>query len=114
VGTAILAFGAIQVLAGIQTYQGLLIGAALEGFYFGLFSTLAISFVQSFAKDRPARATALYWNSMMVTLVLAGPAAGIIAQIADFRTVIQIASGFALVSIVVLTLGSRFGAGADR
>jgi hypothetical protein len=51
---------------------------------------------------------------MMVTLVLAGPAAGIIAQIADFRTVIQIASGFALVSIVVLTLGSRFGAGADR
>lgn len=114
VGTAILAFGAIQVLAGIQTYQGLLIGAALEGFYFGLFSTLAISFVQSFAKDRPARATALYWNSMMVTLVLAGPAAGIIAQIADFRTVIQIASGFALVSIVVLALGSRFGAGADR
>lgn len=105
-GTAILAVFAIQVLASVQTYPRMLVGAALEGFYFGLFSTLAISFVQSFSTERPAYATAMYWNTMMVTLVLAGPIAGLIAQLYDFRTVIIIGSGFALLSVAVLIAGT--------
>ena len=105
-GTAILAVVAIQVLASVQTYPRMLVGAALEGFYFGLFTTLAISFVQSLSEERPAYATAMYWNTMMVTLVLAGPTAGLIAQVYDFRTVIVVASGFALLSVAVLGAGS--------
>ena len=105
-GTAVLAVLAIQVLAAVETYPQMLVGAALEGLYFGLFSTLGISFVQSFSTARPAHATAMYWNTMMVTLVLAGPAAGFIAQVLDFRTVILAASGIALLAVVVLGAGS--------
>lgn len=102
IATALFAVVAIQVLASVQTLPQMLAGAALEGFYFGLFSTLAITFVQSLSKDRPAYATALYWNTMMVTLVIAGPAAGFIAQASDFQTVIVVGSGLAVVSTLIL------------
>lgn len=101
-GTALLAIVAILVLATVQSLPHMLIGAALEGFYFGLFSTLAISFVQSLSEDRPAYATAMYWNTMMITLVIAGPAAGLIAQVSDFQTVIFSASAFAIASAIIL------------
>ncbi|GFE63820.1 hypothetical protein KIN_08940 [Litoreibacter roseus] len=52
--------------------------------------------------DRPAYATAMYWNTMMVTLVIAGPTAGLIAQISDFQTVIFVGSVFAISSAVIL------------
>ena len=106
-GTALLAFIAILVLATVTSFLHMLIGAGLEGIYFGLFSTLAISFVQSFSKDRPAYATAMYWNTMMVTLVVAGPAAGLIAQTSDFRTVIFVASAWAIASAAVLSWSIR-------
>ncbi|MCV3273854.1 MFS transporter [Roseobacter sp. WL0113] len=105
--TAVLAVLAIQYLASIQSYGQMLLGAALEGFYYGLFSTLGISFVQSFAEDRPAYATAMYWNTLMVTGLLGGPAAGLIAQLYDFRTAILVASGVALLSVIILGLGAR-------
>lgn len=109
-GTALLAIVSILVLAMVQSLPHMLIGAALEGFYFGLFSTLAISFVQSLSEDRPAYATAMYWNTMMITLVIAGPAAGLIAQVSDFQTVIFSASAFAIASAIILgrsTLSER-------
>lgn len=112
-GTAQLAIVAILVLATVQSIPHMLIGAALEGFYFGLFSTLAISFVQSLSEDRPAYATAMYWNTMMITLVVAGPATGLIAQVSDFQTVIFAGSAFAVASAIILgwsTYGQRPGA----
>ncbi|MEM7461173.1 MAG: MFS transporter [Pseudomonadota bacterium] len=102
IGTAQLAIIATLVLATVGSIPHMLFGAALEGIYFGLFSTLAISYVQSLSKDRPANATALYWNTMMVTLVVAGPAAGLIAQVSDFQTVIFTGSAFAVASVVIL------------
>lgn len=106
IGTAVLAVAAIAFLASVRTYPQMIVGAALEGFYYGLFSTLAIGFVQSLAPDRPAQATAVYWNATMVTSVLAGPAAGLIAQVSDFRTVIVVAVGVAALSVVVLAVGT--------
>lgn len=105
--TALLAVGAIQVLANVGSYPQMLLGAALEGVYYGLFSTLGISFVQAFAPQRPAHATAIYWNTLMVTGLLGGPVAGLIAQVHDFRTVILVASGVAMLSVVILLLGAR-------
>ncbi|MCL6282578.1 MFS transporter [Ruegeria sp. 2012CJ41-6] len=102
----LLAIVTIQVLASVESYPQMLAGAAMEGFYYGLYASLGISFVQSFAPNRPARATALYWNTLMVTGILAGPAAGLIAQAYDFRTVILVASGVACVAAIVLVLGS--------
>lgn len=105
IGTGQLAIVAILVLATVQSMPHMLVGAALEGLYFGLFSTLAISFVQSLSEDRPAHATALYWNTMMVTLVIAGPAAGLIAQVFNFQSVVFTGAAFAVASVIILGWG---------
>lgn len=100
--TSILAVFSIHILASVQTFPQMLAGAALEGLYYGLYASLGISYVQSFARDRPAHATALYWNTLMVSGLLAGPAVGFIAQAYDFQTVVRVASGTALFAVVVL------------
>ena len=103
--TTLLAVVTIQVLAAVSSFPQMLAGAALEGLYYGLYASLGISFVQSFAAGRPARATAIYWNAMMVTGILAGPAVGVIAQLRDFATVIQVASAVAACAALILFLG---------
>ena len=80
----------------------MLFGAALEGFYYGLFASLGISYIQSFAEDRPAQATAIYWNTLMISGLMAGPAVGTIAQFMTFQTVIQTASLVAVIAFIVL------------
>lgn len=109
IGTGQLAIVAILALATAKSIPHMLVGAALEGLYFGLFSTLAISFVQSLSEERPAYATALYWNTMLVTLVIAGPAAGLIAQVFDFQSVIFTGAAFAVASVIILAWGSVRG-----
>ncbi|MFS8055028.1 MFS transporter [Rhizobium sp. BR 317] len=105
--TTLLAVIAIQFLASVQTFPQMLAGAAMEGLYYGLYASLGISFVQSYAEDRPARATAIYWNTLMISGVLAGPAVGIIAQAYGFRTVLHVASAVAVFAAAVLLLGAR-------
>ncbi len=105
--TTLLAVVAIQVLASVQSLPQMLAGAALEGLYYGFFASLGISYVQSFARDRPARATAIYWNTVMVSGLLAGPTVGFIAQLYDFHTVVQLASIVALCAVAVLLAGRQ-------
>ncbi|UWR78914.1 MFS transporter [Phaeobacter inhibens] len=100
-----LAVVTIQLLAAVQRFPQMLAGAALEGLYYGFYASLGISYVQSFAPDTPARATAIYWNTLMVSGVMAGPAVGLIAQAYDFQTVIRCASGVAVVAAAVLIVG---------
>lgn len=102
IATTCLAVVTIQLLASVASFPQMLFGAALEGLYYGLYASLGISYVQSFAEERPAYATAIYWNTLMVTGLLAGPAVGFIAQAYDFQTVIQVASAVALCAAVVL------------
>ncbi|MDA9865150.1 MFS transporter [bacterium] len=106
-GTSLLAVIAIQVLASVTTFPQMVFGAALEGLYYGFYASLGISYVQSFATDRPAQATAIYWNTLMVSGLLAGPAVGLIAQVYDFYAVLLVASGVAFLSACVLFFGSR-------
>ncbi|UWR43731.1 MFS transporter [Phaeobacter inhibens] len=100
-----LAVVTIQLLAAVQSFPQMLAGAALEGLYYGFYASLGISYVQSFAPATPARATAMYWNTLMVSGVMAGPAVGLIAQAYDFQTVIRCASGVAVVAAAVLIVG---------
>ncbi|ATF17901.1 MFS transporter [Phaeobacter gallaeciensis] len=104
-GVTGLAIVTIQLLAAVQSFPQMLAGAALEGLYYGFYASLGISYVQSFAPDTPARATAIYWNTLMVSGVMAGPAVGLIAQAYDFQTVIRCASVVALVAATVLMAG---------
>lgn len=103
--TTVLAAATIQVLAMVQSLPHMLGGAALEGLYYGFYASLGISYVQSFSVDRPARATALYWNTLMVSGLLAGPIVGFVAQAYDFQSVVRVASAAALLALGVLTLG---------
>ncbi|WP_224816487.1 MFS transporter [Hasllibacter sp. MH4015] len=103
----LLAIGAILVLASVSTLPQMLFGAALEGLYYGLFASLGISYVQSFAPDRPAQATAMYWNALMISGLLAGPAVGLIAQISSFQTVIYTSSAVAALAALILLAGGR-------
>ncbi len=98
----LLAVGAIQVLAQVTSLPQMMLGAAIEGLYYGFYASLSISFVQSFAKGRFAHATALYWNTLMVSGLLAGPMVGLIAQYVSFGAAIQLASLGAVLAIVVL------------
>ena len=102
---ACLAIVAILVLSSVQTLPQMALGSSLEGLYYGLFASIGISYIQSFAQDRPAQATALYWNAMMLSGLLAAPAAGLIAQLADFRTAILLSSGVAALAIPILLMG---------
>ncbi len=103
--TAIIAVGAILFLSSVTSLPQMIIGSALEGLYYGLFASLGISYVQSFAEERPAQATAIYWNTLMVSGLLSGPAVGLIAQASDFQTVIEVSSVGAAIAAIVLLAG---------
>lgn len=107
--TTLFAIVAIQVLASVDSLPMMVLGSALDGLYYGLFASLGISYVQSFAEDRPAQATAIYWNTLLVSGLLAGPAVGMIAQATDFHTVIRMASLVAAAAALVLLIGIRHG-----
>ncbi|GAB5448964.1 MFS transporter [Gymnodinialimonas sp.] len=101
--TSCIAVGAILFLSQVTSLPQMVIGSALEGLYYGLFASLGISYVQSFAQDRPAQATAIYWNTLMVSGLLSGPAVGLIAQATSFQTVVQVSSiGAGLAALVLL------------
>ena len=100
--TTLLAVATIQYLASVESFPQMLLGSGLEGLYYGLYASLGISYVQSFAQDRPARATALYWNTLMVSALMAGPVVGAIAEVSDFRTVVLVSSGVATGAALLL------------
>ena len=89
--TALLAIVAFVVLANVASLPMLVVGAALEGFYYGLFAGISVTFVQNFAGQRMANATSFYVNALLVGGLLAGPAVGLIAQVASFRVSILLA-----------------------
>jgi SET family sugar efflux transporter-like MFS transporter len=99
---ALLAAVTILLLSYVQTFPQMLAGAALEGLYYGLYASIGISFLQSFAGDRPAQVTALYWNVLSVSGILAGPVTGLIAQVYNFQTAIQVASAVAAFAALLL------------
>lgn len=111
--TSLFAVVTILMLASVQTLPQMLIAGAMEGLYYGLYASLGISFVQSFAKDRPAYATALYWNTVIISGLFAGPAVGMIAQFYDFQTVVRVASAVACFAVIVL-MASRSLTQVDR
>lgn len=79
--------------------------SVLEGTYYGLFAGVSISFVQSFAPDRPGRATAVYMNSLFLGGMIGSVSMGVIASVTDFKTVLYVAafSSFAALAVLVAT-----------
>ncbi|OLP57391.1 MFS transporter permease [Rhizobium rhizosphaerae] len=103
-GATVLAIIAFNIIASVHSVPMMLVGAALEGSYYGLFAGTCLSFVQSFSRGRLARATALYMNSMFLAGLFAVPAMGLIAQLHNFGMAIRLASFGAGASLLLLFL----------
>lgn len=99
---AVLGVLAFWVLSLVTNLPLLIVGSALEGLYYGLFAGVGITFVQSFAAGRMARATSLYMNGLFLGGLIAGASMGLIAQFFDFKTAIQLASLGTIAAFVVL------------
>ena len=99
---ACLAALTMVLFAQVSALWQVLAVAALEGTYYGLFAGVAISFVQSFAPDRPGRATAVYMNSLFLGGMIGSVSMGIIASATDFRTVLYVAAGSSVAALAML------------
>ncbi|MBL4876101.1 MAG: MFS transporter [Cohaesibacteraceae bacterium] len=103
----LIALLAFQILSSTTSLPWLLGGAMLEGLYYGIFAGVGITFVQSLAKGRIARATSLYMNALFVGGLVAGIAMGVLAQTYDFRTTIQLASIGAIAALIILVFSKN-------
>lgn len=104
---AVLGLVAFWVLSSVSNLTIMIIGSALEGLYYGIFAGVGITFVQSFAAGRMARATSLYMNGLFLGGLIAGSSMGLIAQFYDFRTAIQLASLGTVAAFAVLLATRR-------
>ncbi|TYC72380.1 MFS transporter [Stappia sp. BW2] len=100
--SACLAAVSMVLFAQVTALWQVLAIAVLEGTYYGLFAGVAISFVQSFAPDRPGRATAVYMNSLFLGGMIGSVSMGFIASAASFQTVLYTAALSATTALVVL------------
>lgn len=106
-GAAITAIIAFNIIASVTTLPAMLVGAAIEGAYYGLFAGTCLTFVQGFARGRTARATALYMNSIFLAALFAVPLMGFVSQYASFGASIRLASVGAGAALLLLFLTRR-------
>ncbi|POF32921.1 MFS transporter [Roseibium marinum] len=99
---ACLATASMLLFAQVTAVWQALTISMLEGTYYGLFAGVSISFVQSFAPDRPGRATAIYMNSLFLGGMIGSVSMGFIASATDFRTVLYTAALSSVAALVVL------------
>ena len=101
---AVLGSAAMIAFANADSIGLVLAISALEGLYYGLFAGVAITYVQSFAPDRPGRATALYMNCLFLGGLIGSVSMGFIASASDYRTVVltaAVASGTGFILLVL-------------
>jgi SET family sugar efflux transporter-like MFS transporter len=104
---ALVAVCAFFVLASVETMSQLVVGAALEGLYYGLFAAVGLTYMQDFAKGRLARATSLYMNSLFLGGLIASPVMGLIAQFVSFGMAVKLSTVWAISAFALLTYLSR-------
>jgi len=92
-----------------ETLLQFLAVAGLEGLYYGLMAGLAVTYVQSFAPDRPGRATAVYMNSLFLGGMIGSISMGFIASALDFRSVLFVAAACGIIAAVLLLATGRYG-----
>lgn len=78
--------------------------AALEGLYYGMFAGVAVTFVQSFAQGRIGRATSMYMNGLFLGGTLGSVSMGFIATWHSYQVAVLFASACAVAAIVLLYL----------
>jgi len=106
--STVLGVASMILFTHVQTLPQLLAVAGLEGLYYGLMAGLGITYVQTFAPDRPGRATAVYMNSLFLGGMIGSVAMGFIASAFDFRSVLFVAAACGLMAAVLLLTTGRY------
>jgi len=104
---------AFSVLYETDSLAHMMIGALIEGLYFGQFAGVAVTFMQGFAKGRVGRATSLYMNSLFLGSLAANTGIGLIASLVDFRAAIATAGGVMVLAAAALFATRHADAQAD-
>ncbi|WP_428643216.1 MFS transporter [Roseibium sp.] len=104
---ACLAAISMLLFSQVTTLWQALAVSVLEGTYYGLFAGVAISFVQSFAPDRPGRATAVYMNSLFLGGLIGSVSMGFIASATSFQSVLFVAAFSSVLALMVLVATLR-------
>ncbi|MEP3431701.1 MAG: MFS transporter [Roseibium sp.] len=99
---AILAAISMSLFAQATSLWQVIAISILEGTYYGLFAGVSITFVQSFAPDKPGRATAVYMNSLFFGGMIGSVSMGFIASATDYKTVLYVATGSSLTAMLIL------------
>lgn len=103
-GAALLAIVAFVLFSQVQSIPEVMGFAVLEGIYYGLFAGVSVTFIQSFAPDKPGRATALYMNSLFFGGMIGSVSMGIIASNLSFQAVVLCSAGMGACAFVTLFL----------
>ncbi|WP_125933014.1 MFS transporter [Kiloniella majae] len=103
----LIAMPTFYILSQVDSLPQLVVGAALEGLYYGIFAGVSITFVQSFANGRLGRATSLYMNSLFLGGMLGNVSMGLIASAYSYQTAIQLSLIIITVALVVLIASRR-------
>ncbi|WP_062119209.1 MFS transporter [Aureimonas sp. AU40] len=109
-GLGILAYA---LLSQVHSLPTLIVGAAAEGIYCGLFAGVSASFVQGFSRGRIGRATSLYMNSLFLGSLAATSLLAALATFLSFRATILAAMGTMAGAALLLLLTRRFDAQSD-
>lgn len=100
-GIAVIAF---VTLANVHTPIQAMLGAWLEGTYYGIFAGISLTYVQSLFSGDHNSANASYMNGIYAGVLLAGPLSAVIAQIDSFQTNITLSTLIMSVWLVYLII----------
>jgi SET family sugar efflux transporter-like MFS transporter len=100
---ALLAVIAFFVLARVTNLPFLVLGAALEGLYYGLFAAVGLTYMQDLANGKVARATSMYMNCLFLGALIASPMMGFVAQFVSFGMAIQLSTIWVAIAFCLLT-----------
>jgi MFS transporter, SET family, sugar efflux transporter len=104
---SLLAVSAFLLMGQVTTVWQAAAIALLEGFYYGLFAGVSITYIQSFIPKTPGRATAIYSNSLFLGGLVGSVSMGIIASGFDYRAVVYTAAGAGCLAFVVLLVAKK-------
>ncbi|MEJ8474963.1 MFS transporter [Roseibium algae] len=104
IAASLLAICSFTLMAQVTTVWQASTIAALEGFYYGLFAGVSITYIQSFIPKTPGRATAIYSNSLFMGGLVGTVSMGMIASAFDYHAVVYVAVGAACMAFIVLML----------
>ncbi len=111
---AIMAMITFVAISEVRTLPQMVVTAAFEGLYYGLFAGVAITFVQSFAGGRMGRATSMYVNSLFFGGTLGSLLMGFVATWFDYKTVVLLAAGCAVCALMTLYASRRYDAASAQ